>query len=218
MLSHEQIWAAIDALAARHGLSASGLARRAGLDPTTFNPSKRVAGDGRPRWPSTESLAKILEATGESLHIFVAAMQQAPATDTPDFTVGSDVPLVPLAGIRDVPTTGAFDARGQPTGRIWDRIAFPDPQAKGLFALEISGQELTPFYRDGDVVIVAPTSAIRRGDRVVVKPQTGPLLLYLLHRQTSNTMEFRSMTEPETRYSMDRSEIEWVARIIWASQ
>lgn len=63
MLSHERIWSLIDALAARNGLSVSGLAKRAGLDPTTFNKSKRIANDGRLRWPSTESLAKILDAT-----------------------------------------------------------------------------------------------------------------------------------------------------------
>ena len=72
MLSHERIWSAIDALAARHGLSPSGLARRAGLDPTTFNKSKRNAADGRPRWPSTESLSKILDATNTGLDAFTA--------------------------------------------------------------------------------------------------------------------------------------------------
>jgi len=66
VLSHDKVWAAIDALASQNGLSPSGLARLAGLDPTTFNPSKRVAGDGRPRWPSTESLAKILAVTGDA--------------------------------------------------------------------------------------------------------------------------------------------------------
>ena len=54
MLSHERVWAAIDALAARYSLSASGLAKRAGLDFTAFNKSKRQSVDGRPRWPSTE--------------------------------------------------------------------------------------------------------------------------------------------------------------------
>lgn len=51
LLTHEQVWTALDRLAARAGLSASGLARRAGLDPTTFNKSKRVTPDGRERWP-----------------------------------------------------------------------------------------------------------------------------------------------------------------------
>ena len=63
MLTHSRIWNAIDTLAETHGMSASGLAKKAGLDPTTFNKSKRIAADGRPRWPSTESVAKILQAT-----------------------------------------------------------------------------------------------------------------------------------------------------------
>ena len=45
-LTHGQVWIALDRLAERAGLSASGLARRAGLDPTTFNRSKRVTPDG----------------------------------------------------------------------------------------------------------------------------------------------------------------------------
>ena len=53
MLSHDSIWRAIDALEERHQLSPSGLARRAGLDPTSFNKSKRKSHDGRDRWPST---------------------------------------------------------------------------------------------------------------------------------------------------------------------
>src|SRR5262249_372910 len=71
-MKHDDIWRALDTLAAENGLSASGLARRAGLDPTTFNPSKRRMQDGRARWPSTESVAKVLEATGASLEAFTA--------------------------------------------------------------------------------------------------------------------------------------------------
>src|SRR5437764_11711641 len=74
MLTHDQIWGAMDRLAERAGLSASGLARRAGLDPTTFNKSKRITVDGRERWPSTESVAKALAATGSSIEIFVHLM------------------------------------------------------------------------------------------------------------------------------------------------
>jgi phage repressor protein C with HTH and peptisase S24 domain len=47
MLTHKQIWSAIDGLADRHDLSASGLAKLAGLDPTTFNKSKRIAANGK---------------------------------------------------------------------------------------------------------------------------------------------------------------------------
>ena len=59
-MQHSQIWRAIDALAERRGMTASGLARAAGLDPTTFNKSKRQGVDGKPRWPSTESVARAL--------------------------------------------------------------------------------------------------------------------------------------------------------------
>ena len=72
MLTHKQIWAAIDALAARYGMSPSGLARKSGLDATTFNPSKRIAEDGKKRWPSTESVSKVLAATGASLEELVS--------------------------------------------------------------------------------------------------------------------------------------------------
>ena len=72
MLTHAQIWTAIDRLAARAGLSASGLAKKVGLDPTTFNKSKRITPDGRARWPSTESVAKALAATGIGIDTFVS--------------------------------------------------------------------------------------------------------------------------------------------------
>jgi phage repressor protein C with HTH and peptisase S24 domain len=72
MLTHAQVWDAVDRLAARYGYSASGLARKAGLDPTTFNKSKRISPDGRQRWPSTESIAKVLDATGAGLEEFMS--------------------------------------------------------------------------------------------------------------------------------------------------
>jgi len=64
MFTHSDIWRAIDQLAKSKGYSPSGLAKKAGLDPTSFNKSKRVSPDGKPRWPSTESISKILIATG----------------------------------------------------------------------------------------------------------------------------------------------------------
>jgi len=72
MLTHSDIWNAVDRLAARAGLSASGLAKKAGLDPTTFNKSKRITPEGRNRWPSTESIAKSLQATGVTVDTFVS--------------------------------------------------------------------------------------------------------------------------------------------------
>jgi phage repressor protein C with HTH and peptisase S24 domain len=82
LLTHEQIWSALDRLAARASLSPSGLARRAGLDPTTFNKSKRVTADGRERWPSTESVAKALAAADASIDTLVELMGDGVRHDT----------------------------------------------------------------------------------------------------------------------------------------
>lgn len=79
MFTHTQIWAGLDRLAAQKGYSPSGLAKAAGLDPTSFNKSKRLSPDGKPRWPSTESLAKVLNVTGSSMSDFVAFLETLPA-------------------------------------------------------------------------------------------------------------------------------------------
>src|SRR5215470_14828277 len=104
MLTHAQIWEAIDALAARAGTSPSGLAKRAGLDPTTFNRSKRITPDQRQRWPSTESVAKCLAATGTTLDQFVALVGGARGA----------VRTVPMIGLDQAGEGGYFDERGLP--------------------------------------------------------------------------------------------------------
>jgi orotate phosphoribosyltransferase len=75
MLSHEDIWNALDRLAQAFGYSPSGLAKQAGLDPTSFNKSKRTSPDGKPRWPSTESLAKVLSVTGATMSDFISLIE-----------------------------------------------------------------------------------------------------------------------------------------------
>src|SRR6201997_2233019 len=159
MLTHAQIWKALDRLAARAGLSASGLAKKAGLDPTTFNKSKRITPDGRARWPSTESVAKSLAATGTPFDVFVQL-------------VDNNRPLpkrsVPLIGLAQAGKAGFFDDAGFPVGHGWDEIPIPTVTDEHAYALEISGKSMEPAYRDDAVVIVSPGASVRRGDRVVV--------------------------------------------------
>src|SRR5882757_2452136 len=101
MLTHAQIWHALDRLAARSGLSASGLAKKAGLDPTTFNKSKRITPDGRARWPSTESVAKSLAATGTTIDTFVQLIDE-----TGRSAIKKTVPLI---GLTQAGKEGYFD-------------------------------------------------------------------------------------------------------------
>src|SRR3954466_10753821 len=91
MLTHDQIWGAMDRLAERSGMTASGLAKKAGLDPTTFNKSKRITPEGRPRWPSTESVAKALQASNTKIDTFVKLI-----TDSGKVAISS-VPLIGFA-------------------------------------------------------------------------------------------------------------------------
>jgi len=217
MFSHESVWAAIDALAERHSLSASGLARRAGLDPTTFNKSKRYASDGRARWPSTESLAKVMEATGSTFDEFTRLIGGGnPPPQIGEYT--QDMQSIPLLGMAEAGAGGYFDDAGFPAGQGWDIVEFPASTGEGVYALEVSGDSMLPLYRDGDTLIVAPNTAIRRGDRVVVRTKDGEVMAKILHRQTPRTIELHSLNPEHPNRVFESRDIEWVARILWASQ
>ena len=212
MLSHSAIWDAIDAAARRHGLTPSGLAKVAGLDPTALNPSKRMSKDGRGRWPSTESLAKILEATGETFNDFIAmggAFVQANSRPAP---------TLPLLGLAQAGAGGFFDPAGFPTGEGWDQVQLPVPGEAGVYALEVSGDSMLPLYRDGDRIVVSISEQVRRGDRVVVKTKDGEVMAKVLARQTANVVELQSLNPLHPPRLFDMKDIEWIARIIWASQ
>ena len=209
MLSHAQVWGAIDALAQKYGMTPSGLARKAGLDATTFNKSKRQTGDGRQRWPSTESISKILEATGAGMDEFMSflAGRHEGAKRT-----------IPLIGMAQAGAGGFFDDGGFPTGGGWDEVAFPELPDPNAYALEISGDSMLPLYRDGDVIIVSPNASMRRGDRVVVKTTDGEVLAKELKRRTENVIELKSLNPDHPDRILPSDKVVWIARIIWSSQ
>jgi phage repressor protein C with HTH and peptisase S24 domain len=207
LLTHEQVWTALDRLAARAGLSASGLARRAGLDPTTFNKSKRVTPDGRERWPSTESVAKALAAADASIETFVQLTGDG----------ARQAALVPLLDLAQAGQRGQFDEHGHLAGKDFDEIALPSLDGEHAFALEISGHAHEPAYRDGDVLLLSPVAAIRRGDRVVVKTG-GEVLIGELKRRTAKTLELAALGPAPADRAIAAGDVEWIARIVWASQ
>ena len=208
ILTHEQIWSALDRLAERAGLSASGLAKKSGLDPTTFNKSKRVTADGRERWPSTESLAKALAATNSSIDSFVQLIGGTAQT----------VQTVPLLGLAQAGASSHFDDGGFPAGKAWDELALPSVDDEQAFALEISGDQMRPAYRDGDVIVVSPATPIRRGDRVVVKTTGGEVMVGELKRRTAKALELQALNPSQADRTLAAADIAWIARIVWASQ
>lgn len=209
-LTHELVWEALDALAEKYDLSASGLARSAGLDPTTFNKSKRVGPDGRPRWPSTESLSKALQAVGSSLDEFVSLVGMAGGAPQGR--------MVPLIGMAQAGAQGFFDDAGFPAGVGWDEIAFPEVEDDHAYALEIAGDSMAPVYRDGDRIVISPAANVRRGDRVVVKTTKGEVMVKQVGRLTAQRVELRSFNPNYEDRGFALAELEFMHRVVWASQ
>jgi phage repressor protein C with HTH and peptisase S24 domain len=214
-MRHDDIWRAIDTLAAEHGLSPSGLARKAGLDPTSFNLSKRRGVDGKLRWPSSESLAKILAATGARLEDFTALVSGARAMPEARPKGRSKIPLI---GMAQAGAEGFFDDGGYPAGAGWDEVELPSVADANAYALTISGDSMEPVFREGDAIIVSPAAPVRAGDRVVARTQDGAVMAKLLRRRTATRVELVSLNPayPELRFAAQ--EIVWMHRIIWASQ
>ena len=215
-MSHNDVWRALDALAAENGLSASGLARKAGLDATAFNPSKRTGPDGRERWPSTESINKVLGATGAGWAEFAALVTGVPTMlKGGRATAGRRIPLI---GLAQAGGDGFFDDGGYPVGGGWDEIALPEIGDPNAYALEIAGESMEPVFRDGDMVIVSPAAPVRRGDRVVVRTRKGEVMAKELKRQSARRIDLRSLNPAHPDYGFDLSEITWMHRVVWASQ
>jgi len=205
-MRHAELWKAVDLLAERHGLSSSGLARRAGLDPTAFNKSKRVAADGSPRWLSTESLMKALVSVGASLEDFAALAE------------GRQGHSAPLLGFAKAGNDGYFDDAGFPVGDGWEDVRFPGLGNESVYALEVTGDSMEPVYRHGDRIVVSPGAPVRRGDRVVARTRDGEVLAKVLGRQTERIVELLSLNPAYAPRELPRANVAWMARILWASQ
>jgi phage repressor protein C with HTH and peptisase S24 domain len=213
MFTHDQVWGGIDRLARERGLTASGLARRAGLDPTTFNPSKRVTKQSKPRWPSTESLAKILSATETSLDDFVALMADRPLVAAPVTSHRLRCIAMDQAARPEL-----FDETGFPVGQAWDEIDFPNLEDPHAYALEVRGDGFLPTYRDGDLVIVSPVASIRRRDRVMLKTKAGAIHAGTLLRRTAQRIEIAPFADEREPQVLPVKDVAWLARILWVSQ
>lgn len=197
---HDRLWAAIDAIAVRHGLSPSGLARRAGLDATAFNKSKRFTSDGRPRWPSTESIAKILGATGCDLVELVglidarASRRREPPPAALDGVTG-------FAGFHEEARPGERDAAAAEMRR----------------SIEVADDAMLPVYRKGDVLIVATDVVVEPGDRVVLTVDAGPLEARVYLGRDDGGLVFAPLAGGE-RAVIDADRVGSLARILWVSQ
>ncbi|MFD0988233.1 S24 family peptidase [Methyloligella solikamskensis] len=207
-LTHANVWSAIDALAQRYNLSTSALAKSAGLDATSFNRSKRTTAEGRPRWPTTESISKVLQATGAGLDEFVQLLCDDDPAARP----------VPLIGLTQAGAGGFFDDGGFPAGSGWDAVTPPGLADENAYALEVAGDSMAPLYRPGDVLIVSPAASIRKGDRLVAKTTDGEVMAKILVKRGQKAIELASLNPEHSDLVFPLKRIEWMHRILWVSQ
>ena len=209
-ISYFEIWTGIDRLAESLGLSPSGLAIRAGLDPTAFNKSKRVGPDGRKRWLSMESLNKVLEATQTSFVDFLALAGEE---------VPENAPTLPLLEEKNLPKTEFIGDDGEPVNaHRWDTLSFPTGKLdEDIYALEISSHLAEPLYRKGDRLIVSTKAEIRTGDRIVAKTKDDEIIIGELVRHTHKGIDIEPFGKAKKRRIL-ATDILWLVRILWASQ
>ena len=152
----------------------------------------------------------MLQATGASFEDFTALVTAEPRTAR-----GEPIPLI---GLTQAGGGGFFDDGGFPVGQGWDQIRFPKVDDENAYALEVTGDSMKPLYRDGDILIVSPNSAPRKGDRLVLRTTDGEVMAKILVRRTAKTVELASFNpaHPNLVFPIDR--IDWMARIVWASQ
>jgi phage repressor protein C with HTH and peptisase S24 domain len=219
MFSHTEIWVAIDRLADSSGYSTSGLAKKAGLDATAFNRSKRMSPEGKPRWPSTESLAKILSVTNVTMYEFISLIKLE-SLSNPHSLPHQHTRTIPVINSARAAAEGIFNDSGYPIGEDWDDVELQGmlPTEQGTYAIEISDNSMEPLYRKGDLAVISPTATIRRGDRIVVKTTDGNLVIRELARQTTSKIELKPLNPSHDNVAFDMTSVDWIARVLWVSQ
>lgn len=203
MFTHDQIWAAIDRLAESRGFSPSGLARQAGLDPTAFNRSKRVSPNGKPRWPSTESVSKILAVTGSTMSDLFALM------DDNDSAGNGPLPLMAYNEIR----AGRITAD---TTEIFTLAM--DRGGDAVFAVKIEDDRLHPLIRSGATIVAERDIKLKAQDRVLLYSREHGLKggIFMASQKKAVTILLPGPTFTEITFT--DADLEWTARILWSSQ
>lgn len=208
-MQYEQVWNAVDKLAKTQGLSPSGLAKKAGLDATTFNKSKRVRPDGKNRWPSLDSINKIIEVSGISFDQFYNLME----VDSSSVKFAPSIPFIKFSQLGVKPKINKKEL----STNDWSKVRFPDGKDK-IYAVDIDDDRFEPFYRFGTLVIVSKNSEIRRGDRILVIKNDDQIEIKEFVRRTSSSMEVNDILSRGEEYSISLKDIKLVNRIVWVSQ
>ncbi|MGB1361051.1 MAG: S24 family peptidase [Alphaproteobacteria bacterium] len=211
MIQHDKMWEAIDAIAGINGLTPSGLAKKAGLDPTIFNKSKRISKDGRQRWPSTESIARILDVIGMSMGQFADLMQS-------NENLGAiGLPKTKLSSLQNVKSF--ISSTGHVRSNYRDEnMESTDIDGKS-FMVRINTHDYADVYNRGDTLIAKITSNVRKGDKVIVAVEEGDNIIATIQKISSHVISLKKIGENELENpNIDLRKVKWIARIIWKAE
>lgn len=224
--SHKDIWQAIDRLAERKGYSPSGLARLAGLDATSFNRSKRQSPNGKPRWPSTESIAKILAVTDMNMADFFALAEQEADGRSGHLPDKENVRATPLPCL-DLSTAATeavhFTANGHPQGAAWAEEKTPpfltvSQAGQTLFALRYDGAERSPFLQQGALLLASPDILPDAQDIALIGIEGEAPVLAVWLQQTQEAINFQTLAPDTQDITIPPAKLAWAARIMYISQ
>jgi phage repressor protein C with HTH and peptisase S24 domain len=111
-----------------------------------------------------------------------------------------------------------FDDAGFPDGGNWKTVSFPSDIDRYSFALEVTDDSLLPVYRRGDRIVISPDSKVNQGDRIVMKKIDGEITVGVLRNQTADAVEMTTLVPSLKSWPVQTHDIEWMSRIVWASQ
>ncbi len=206
-MKYENVWDAVDKLAQKHGLSPSALAKLAGLDATTFNKSKRIRPDGKKRWPSLDSINRLLEIFNISFEQFYAL-----SAGNEEKENGS-IPFAKLSNL-----TLNIDPETQKIAtHDWSKVLFPDFK-ETLYAVEVDNDTYFPLYRQGTLIVISENSDIRKGDRVIIYLKSGDIFLFEFIRRTPSKLIVSNVNNSSEETEIAIADINLINRIIWSSQ
>ncbi|MCX4348881.1 MAG: helix-turn-helix transcriptional regulator [Alphaproteobacteria bacterium] len=207
-MQYEQVWDAVDKLARLHGLSPSGLAKKAGLDATTFNKSKRVRPDGKKRWPSLDSINKIINACNISFEQFYSLIDEELQPESLN-----SVPYIKFSELGN----GINILNDEPQTDSWTRKNFPATTA-GLYGIELDVDDYVPLYRKNSTIIAAKNAEICKGDRMVVFCKNNDILIKEFAHRTATTLVLSDIMDSRKTTEVNITDIALVSRIYWVSQ
>jgi phage repressor protein C with HTH and peptisase S24 domain len=167
--------------------TASAAATALGITPSTYRAHENGQNDFQideaKQYGQKFGVDPIYLLTGDSPAAFIDAT--APIVlDSPNAKIRGkiegDGTMIPVYGR----AVGGVDGEFEMNGSILYHVMAPPSLAahKGAYAVQVSGDSMSPRYEDGEICFVDPTRRVKKGDYVIVQIKTedeGMLLAYV---------------------------------------